>query len=130
MTENSRPASATAPSELRVLHFVTGGFSGATQVAVDLALSGSQQDGMQTMLVLRRKRNTDAARVQALRQAGLQLEIVPGWSHLATIWALWRLCRTWRPDVLVAHGFPEHLLGRWAGFWARVPLLLLSLIHI
>ncbi len=124
MTENSRPASATAPIGLRVLHFVTGGFSGATQVAVDLALSGSQQDGMQAILVLRRKRNTDAARVQALRQAGLQLEIVPGWSHLATIWALWRLCRTWRPDVLVAHGFPEHLLGRWAGFWARVPLLL------
>ncbi|MBB2488263.1 glycosyltransferase, partial [Mitsuaria sp. WAJ17] len=38
-------------------------------------------------------------------------------------WALRRLCRAWRPEVLVAHGFPEHLLGRWAGLLAGVPKL-------
>jgi len=123
MTQPSRSASATGPSALRVLHFVTGGFSGATQVAVDLAAAGAQEEGMQTLLVLRRKRSTDETRVQALRQRGLQVEVLPGWSHLATIWALWRLCRVWRPGLLVAHGFPEHLLGRWAGLLARVPLL-------
>ena len=55
---------------MRVLHFVTGGFSGATQVAVDLCLAAQQGQDMQVVLVLRRKRNTDAARVQALRDAG------------------------------------------------------------
>jgi len=123
MTDRPRSASTTARSEQRILHFVTGGFSGATQVAVDLALAGAQQQGMQTLLVLRRKRTTDAARVQALRARGLQVEVLPGWSHLATLWALWRLCRAWRPDVLVAHGFPEHLLGRQAGVWAGVARL-------
>ena len=123
MTDRPRSASTTARSEQRILHFVTGGFSGATQVAVDLALAGAQQQGMQTLLVLRRKRTTDAARVQALRARGLQVEVLPGWSHLATLWALWRLCRAWRPDVLVAHGFPEHLLGRQAGAWAGVARL-------
>jgi len=139
MTQASRSASATSPSSpldagpteaagpatagLRVMHFVTGGFSGATQVAVDLALAGLERSGMPTLLVLRRKRNTDEARVQALRARGLQVEVVAGWSHLATLWALWRLCRRWQPDVMLAHGFPEHLLGRWAGCWAGVPRL-------
>lgn len=127
MTDSPRSASATAPastsSPLRVLHFVTGGFSGATQVAVDLAASGAQEAGMQTLLVLRSKRSTEAARVQALRDRGLDVELVPGWSHLATLWALWRVCQRWQPHLLVAHGFPEHLLGRWAGWWARVPVL-------
>jgi glycosyltransferase involved in cell wall biosynthesis len=107
----------------RVLHFVTGGFSGATQVAVDLALAALQSPHIEPLLVLRRKRNTEAARVQALRDQGLQVWVVPGWSHLATVWALARLCRVLRPTVLVAHGFPEHLLGRFAGLWAGVPKL-------
>lgn len=123
MTEPARPTPATPPSTLRILHFVTGGFSGATQVAVDLAAAGAHEDGMQTLLVLRRKRSTAETRVQALRQRGLQVEVLPGWAHLATIWALWRLCRSWRPDLLVAHGFPEHLLGRWAGLLAGVAVL-------
>lgn len=100
----------------RVLHFVSGGFSGATQVAIDLARSAA--GGTRTLLVLRRKRGTDPARVQALRDAGLAVEVVPGALRIATLWALVRLCRRWRPDVLLAHGFPEHLIGRWAGWLA------------
>jgi len=102
----------------KVLHFVTGGFSGATQVAVDLCLASLQSERIEAALVLRRKRNTDAARVQALRDKGLQVWVLPGWAHLATIWALRQLCQQWRAEVVVAHGFPEHLLGRWAGLWA------------
>ena len=56
---------------MRVLHFVTGGFSGATQVAVDLCLAAQRTGSMQVLLVLRRKRNTDPARIQALQAQGL-----------------------------------------------------------
>ena len=108
------------------MHFVTGGFSGATQVAVDLCLAARGSDAMQAMLVLRRKRNTDADRVAALRAQGLQVWVVPGWSHLATIVALRNLAVQQRPDVLVAHGFSEHLWGRYAGLWAGVA----QLIHV
>jgi glycosyltransferase involved in cell wall biosynthesis len=107
-----------------VLHFVTGGFSGATQVAVDLCRAAQAQGRTEVMLALRRKSNTDAARVEAIRAQGIAVEVLPGWAHLATIFALWRLCRRWKPQALVAHGFPEHLLGRWAGLWAGVPRLL------
>jgi glycosyltransferase involved in cell wall biosynthesis len=109
---------------MRMVHFVTGGFSGATQVAVDLALAAQQQAGHSVLLVLRKKRNTSAEKVQALRAQGLQVEVVPSWSHTATVWALYRLFKTWQPDVLFAHGFSDHIWGRMAGKWAQVALML------
>ena len=112
----------------RVLHVVTGGFSGATQVAVDLVRGALASGRNQPFLALRRKRHTPVDRVAALRAEGLSVEMVPGWSHLVTIAALVRLCRRLRPDVVVAHGFPEHLLARHAALLAGVliffPLLL------
>ncbi len=45
---------------IRVIHFVTGGFSGATQVAIDLARAQAQGSEFEPLLVLRRKRTTDA----------------------------------------------------------------------
>ncbi|MDQ3229411.1 MAG: glycosyltransferase, partial [Pseudomonadota bacterium] len=44
----------------------------------------------------------------------------------ATIWSLVKLCRQFRPDVFVAHGFSEHLWGRYAGLLAKVP----HLVHV
>lgn len=120
------PSSPGNSRLLRVMHFVTGGFSGATQVAVDLCLAAQGSDAMEAVLVLRRKRNTDAARVEALRAQGLRVWVVPGWSHAATILALRQLALQQRPDVLVAHGFSDHIWGRCAGLWAGVP----HLIHV
>lgn len=110
----------------RVLHFVTGGFSGATQVAVDLVRAHRVSGRFQPLLTLRRKRQADPARVDALRLEGLAVEVVAGWSHAATIWQLAALCRRFRPDILVAHGFSEHLWGRYAGLLAGVP----HLVHV
>lgn len=108
------------------MHFVTGGFSGATQVAVDLCRAAQRGQGMDVLLALRRKPSTDPARVTALRDEGLDVRVVPGWSHAATIWTLRNLARAWRPDILVAHGFSEHLWGRYAGLLAGVP----HLVHV
>lgn len=112
---------------VRVLHFVTGGFSGgATQVAIALVQAGVQSENIEPLLVLRRKRRTDPHRIAELEQAGVPLRVVPGWSHAATIWSLAQLCREFRPDVLIAHGFSEHLWGRYAGLLAKVP----HLVHV
>ena len=81
---------------------------------------------MQPLLVLRRKRRGDPARIAELTQAGVPVVTVTGWSHAATIWSLARVCREFRPDVLVAHGFSEHLWGRYAGLLAKVP----HLVHV
>jgi glycosyltransferase involved in cell wall biosynthesis len=109
-----------------VIHFVTGGFSGATQVAVDLCLAANASQTMTAKLVLRKKFNTSALKIKALQDQGIDVEVVPSWSHLATIFALKRICQQWQTDILVAHGFSEHIWGRLAGLWAKVP----TLIHV
>ena len=112
---------------VRVIHFVTGGFSGgATQVAIALVNAQRAADAIAPLLVLRRKRRGDPARIAELRNAGVPLEVVSGATHLSTVLALARLCRRWKPDVLVAHGFSEHLWGRYAGLLANVP----ALVHV
>ena len=112
---------------VRVLQFVTGGFSGgATQVAIALTTAAMQGDTVEPLLVLRRKRHTDPGRISELVSAGVPVQQVPGWSHAATVAALVRVCREFKPDVLVAHGFSEHLWGRYAGLLAGVP----HLVHV
>ena len=113
----------SAGDAMRILHFVTGGFSGATQVAIELVRAAHAKAPGSAMLALRRKRHTERARVEALRAEGLPVELVAGWSHLATVLSLARIARRWRPDVLVAHGFSDHLWGRFAGLLAGVPRL-------
>jgi len=113
--------------KIRVLHFVTGGFSGgATQVAIQLVNAARESTQIEPLLVLRRKRKTDPGRIAELHTAGTPVRVVPGWSHIATIWSLVRLCREFQPDILIAHGFSEHLWGRYAGLIAGVP----HLIHV
>ena len=116
-----------ATSKPRVLHFVTGGFSsGSIQVAIQLVNAEREGGRIEPLLVLRRKSRTDPARVAELEDAGTPVRVVAGWSHVATVVALVRLCREFRPDVLVAHGFSEHLWGRYAGLIAKVA----HLVHV
>lgn len=108
----------------KVVHFVTGGFSGATQVAVDLCLAGLRGGPFEPVLVLRVKRHTPMARVEALRALGLTVHLVSSWWwHALTVSSLDGLLRALRPVALLAHGFPEHLIGRAAGVRAGVPVL-------
>ncbi len=107
---------------LRVLHFVSGGFSGATQVAIDLCAPDVRQ---QTMLVLRRRISVNPnERVAQMRARGMEVYVMPRWPRLASVLAVARLCRRWRPDVVVAHGFSEHIWGRWGALLAGVPCLI------
>lgn len=113
-------APSTEAARRTIVHFVTGGFSGATQVAIDLARA-QHAAGHRVVLAMRRKRQTPLPRVEALRAEGLDLRLIPGGLKLWTILSLRRLLREQQPDLLFAHGFPEHLIGRVAGRWAGVP---------
>ena len=68
---------------VRVLHFVTGGFSGAaTQVAIQLVNAVRASAAIEPKLVLRRKRHAGPARIEELRRAGVPLARV---SHLVHV---------------------------------------------
>jgi len=126
-TEDRATRSPDIAGKVRVLHFVSGGFSGgATQVAIQLVEAALAGTKVEPLLVLRRKRHTKPERIQELVQRGLPVETVPGWTNLATIISLRKLCLRHRPDVMVAHGFSEHLWGRYAGLLAGVP----TLVHV
>lgn len=61
MTESAEQPSQPA---LRVMHFVTGGFSGATQVAVDLCMADTDTT---SLLVLRHKKTPPTTAWQPCR---------------------------------------------------------------
>ena len=108
---------------LRVLHFVTGGFSGATKVAIDLVTAHNQIETTENLLVLRRKKTTLPKKLAELDKKEIDYRVITGTTHISTIHELKKICEQWQPDILVAHGFPEHLLGRRAGLLAKVPNL-------
>lgn len=108
---------------MRVLHFVTGGFSGATKVAIDLVAAHNKIESTENLLVLRRKKTTVLEKLNELEEKKIDYRVITGTTHIATIHELKKLCQQWQPDILVAHGFPEHLLGRRAGMLAKVPHL-------
>lgn len=97
---------------VRLLHFVTGGFSGATQVAVDLSLAALRTPGYEVLLVLRRKPSTDERKIDALRRQGLQVVVVSNWLHALTVWELRKIIRKFKPNAVFAHGFSDHIWGR------------------
>ena len=108
---------------MRVLHFVTGGFSGATKVAIDLVHAHNQIQSTENLLVLRRKKTTVPEKLAELEEKDIDYSVITGATHITTVKELKELCEQWQPDILVAHGFPEHLLGRRAGLLAKVPHL-------
>ena len=111
-------------NSLRVLHFVTGGFSGATKVAIDLVEAHDQIESTENLLVLRRKKTTVPEKLAELEEKNIDYKVVTGRIHIATVHELKKICEQWRPDILIAHGFPEHLLGRQAGLLAKVSCLI------
>lgn len=118
---SSAEQKTAAMSPTRILHFVTGGFSGATQVAVDLCLAAKRTTNLEVLLVLRRKPSTDEKKIQALRAHGLQVIVVSNWLHALTVWELRKIIREFKPDAMFAHGFSDHIWGRRAAAAEGVP---------
>jgi len=111
----------------RVLHFVNGNLrSGAMHVAIQLVKAALVSEHIEPLLVLRRKRKTNPEEAAAdLKSAGVPVNVVRR-ARLLTIYDLVKICREFQPDILLAHGFSEHLWGRYAGLLAGVP----HLIHV
>ncbi|MEO6005999.1 MAG: glycosyltransferase [Opitutus sp.] len=111
----------------RVVHFVTGGGSGATKVAIDLACGNLRNGTYEPLLVLRRKRVNLPVSMQAqISAAGLNVAWVERWPKVRTLRQLGDLISQFQPKIFVAHGNSEHLWGRQAAFRANVPVV----IHI
>ena len=108
----------------RVIHFVTGGGSGATKVALELACGHLRTGRYEPLLVLRRKKVPLPATMQAQIDAtGLRTAWVDGGWKGRTLRQLAGIIAEFRPQVFTAHGNSEHIWGRQAAFAAEVPVV-------
>jgi glycosyltransferase involved in cell wall biosynthesis len=109
----------------RVIHFVTGGGSGATKVALEIACGHLRTGRYEPLLVLRRKRTAlPAAMQERITATGLRTAWVVESPKWTTRRQLRELITEFKPEVFVAHGFSEHIWGRQAAFAAGVPVVL------
>ena len=109
----------------RVIHFVTGGGSGATKIALELACGHLRTGNCEPLLVLRRKRVPLPAPMQArIAAAGMRTAWVDNWPKGKTLRQLAALIADFQPQIFAAHGNSEHLWGRQAAFAAGVPVVL------
>jgi glycosyltransferase involved in cell wall biosynthesis len=109
----------------RVIHFVTGGGSGATRVALELACGHLRTGHYEPLLVLRRKKAPLPATMQAqIAASGVPTAWVDsGWKH-RTLRQLAAIIAEFKPQIFAAHGNSEHIWGRQAAFAAAVPVVL------
>lgn len=111
----------------RVIHFVTGGGSGATKVALDLACGHLASGNYEPLLVLRRKKAfLPAPMLDQITQSGLVTAWVSDWPKWTTRRQLAALIADFKPHIFAAHGFSEHIWGRQAALAANVPVV----VHI
>jgi glycosyltransferase involved in cell wall biosynthesis len=109
----------------RVIHFVTGGGSGATKVALELACGHLRTGNYEPLLILRRKKVALPSPMQAqITATGLRTRWVDsGWKG-TTLRQLAAIIAEFKPQIFTAHGNSEHLWGRQAAFAAGVPAVL------
>lgn len=110
---------------LCLVHFVSGGGTGSTRVAVDLALAQARRRGWRPHLILRDKGVSLQPTMQRqIEQAGLPLHWVPNlWPRSRLVRSIQVLCGQIQPTVFFAHGYSEHLWGRRAALQQSVPYL-------
>ena len=109
----------------RVIHFVTGGGSGATKVALELACGHLRTAHYEPLLVLRRKKVSLPAAMQSqIDTAGLRTAWVDSGLKPRTLRQLAAVIANFKPQIFAAHGNSEHIWGRQAAFAAGVPVVL------
>ena len=111
----------------RVIHFVTGGGSGATKVALEVACGHLRSGAYEPLLVLRKKKAPlPATMQQRIAITGLRTAWVDEGPKWKTRLQLREIIAEFKPQIFAAHGFSEHIWGRQAAFAAHVPVV----VHI
>jgi len=112
----------------RILHLVSGGGSGATRVALDLACAQHEGTAFAPLVVFRRRHASLPPEMAAqVAACGLPIEWVEDlWPKFRIIEELAALCKRFEPQAFLAHGYSEHLWGRRAALLASVP----AIVHV
>lgn len=108
----------------RVIHFVSGGGAGSTKVAMALAFGHKETNKFEPILIFRRKKKRDPSLINEIRTQGIPFAEVANKPKFLTIYQLVKLIKKYNPQILVAHGYSEHIWGRIAAILAKVPIII------
>jgi glycosyltransferase involved in cell wall biosynthesis len=108
-----------------VIHYVNGEFTGSTAVAVSLCRPNDSQT-FNSLLFLNQKCRSNDAQIKQLKHEGVKVFRQIGRSRPIGLFKTFiRLIKN-RPQLLVCHGYSEHIWGRYAAILAGVP----NIIHV
>src|SRR5260221_3765869 len=103
------------------------GISGVTQHVI--LLTAATNARYPTLVVTGTPGEQEGDMTNVALARGLRLHHVPElgrrirpFDDIVALWKLWRLCRTFRPDILHTHTAKAGALGRIAGWLAGVPV--------
>jgi len=118
-------SSDPASRPLRIVHFVTGGGTGSTRVALDLAIAQLDDPGLRPHLLLRRKgKHPPLPLVREIEASGLPHDwIENSFPRSRVIREIAQRCTDLGAEIFFAHGYSEHLWGRRAAIQAQTPLI-------
>jgi glycosyltransferase involved in cell wall biosynthesis len=108
----------------RIIHFVSGGGSGSTAMVVSLAAGNQQGPHFEPMIVFRNKKKYNPELYHQIETKQIKFREVCQAPKLQTIRQLCAIIKQFQPQVLVAHGFGEHIWGRIAAILCKVPIII------
>ena len=76
--------------------------------------------------MLSQKKPCHTDRISQLKQCGIHTKLIVGRQRLVKLIKLYQILLKEKPDVVVCHGYSEHIWGRYAALLARVP----GIIHV
>jgi glycosyltransferase involved in cell wall biosynthesis len=110
--------------QYRIIHFVSGGGSGSTGMAVSLAVGHQHGSRFEPMVVFRRKKKRNPHLDRVIATERIHFREVCAAPKFQTIRQLYAIITEFQPQVFVAHGFSEHIWGRIAARLAKVPVII------
>ena len=116
---------------MRIMHMITRLILGGAQENTVLTVEGQHANPRdRVVLVTGPTTGPEGSLMDRVRRAGVDVRVVPELRRnlhpvreMVALWKLYRLCRTWEPDVVHTHSSKAGILGRIAARLARVPIV-------
>lgn len=107
--------------QYKVLHFVYGGGSGATRIAEELAIGNYNKGIFKPHLVYR----GTAKPSERLKESGVKYSEVSSKDYKRKMLSeLIEIIEEFKPDILLGHGYKDHIYARIAAVKAKVPVII------
>lgn len=104
----------------KIIHLVYGGGSGATLKAEEIAVGNKQGDSFEPYMVYRGQ----ARNKQTMIDCGIQFWEVDAKTKTELIKELTKVIKEIKPDIVISHGYKEHIFGRIASIKAKAPIII------